>query len=120
MTRTTRSMATPRKSNRHTSESVTRLSRTVKRRVASTSTSNAAAADNIEASSSNKKKQKNGSSNIKQEEEVEIIERTESFQPVSHLTFNPQSDRKIHTLILGTHPSIKSLAQSQYYGHPLK
>lgn len=25
-----------------------------------------------------------------------------------------------HTLILGTHPSIKSLAQQQYYGHPMK
>lgn len=26
----------------------------------------------------------------------------------------------IHTLILGTHPSIRSLAESQYFGHPMK
>jgi G:T/U-mismatch repair DNA glycosylase len=31
-------------------------------------------------------------------------------------------DRNIeaHTLILGTHPSIKSLSESQYYGHTMK
>ena len=119
MARTTRSMASPGKIDRHTSE-VTRLSRRVKRSGASTSTSTAAAsADNTEALSSNKKR-KNGSSNNKEEEKGELVERTESFQPVSHLTYNPDSDMKIHTLILGTHPSIKSLAQSQYYGHPLK
>jgi hypothetical protein len=27
---------------------------------------------------------------------------------------------EIHTLILGTHPSIQSLAKEQYYGHPMK
>ena len=27
---------------------------------------------------------------------------------------------KVHTLILGTHPSIASLQQEQYFGHPMK
>ena len=54
------------------------------------------------------------------DKEEDVIERTESFQPVSYQTFHPNSKLKIHTLLLGTHPSIKSLARSQYYGHPMK
>ena len=27
---------------------------------------------------------------------------------------------KVHTLILGTHPSIRSLKEEQYFGHPMK
>ena len=54
---------------------------------------------------------------------VADLKRTESFQPVSHFTFHPDVDAKdfkIHTLLLGTHPSIKSLEESQYFGHPMK
>lgn len=49
-----------------------------------------------------------------------VVERTVSFQPISDRTFNPDSKVKIHTLLLGTHPSVKSLAKSQYYAHPMK
>ena len=48
------------------------------------------------------------------------VERTESFQPVTHRSFHPDSKVQIHTLLLGTHPSIKSLEESQYFGHPMK
>jgi len=68
------------------------------------------------------------------------VERTQSFEPAwwgnvlvnathPHIalaaiktTNNSKNDKcypPIHTLILGTHPSITSLHQSQYYGHPL-
>jgi len=68
------------------------------------------------------------SDKIKSEKEVkselydendESVQRTQSFAPLSHLTFNPNSSLEIHTLILGTHPSITSLAESQYFGHPM-
>jgi G:T/U-mismatch repair DNA glycosylase len=40
--------------------------------------------------------------------------RTHSFPP----QVNSDTSIKIHTLILGTHPSITSLAKVQYFGHP--
>ena len=39
--------------------------------------------------------------------------RTNSFQPLFH------EEIPVHTLILGTHPSIKSLSENQYFGHPM-
>jgi hypothetical protein len=54
------------------------------------------------------------------QQQKEGVKATESFQPISALTFDPKSKIQIHTLLLGTHPSIESLAQSQYYGHPMK
>ena len=40
------------------------------------------------------------------------IQRTESFLPVTHQSLNPDSKVKVHTLLLGTHPSIQSFAKS--------
>jgi len=40
-------------------------------------------------------------------------ERTESFKAQS------DDNVEIHTLVLGTHPSIESLSRSQYFGHPM-
>ena len=56
---------------------------------------------------------------IKEEAQTEIIPRTESFEPMWHGTLHPRTNIKIHTLLLGTHPSIQSLEKSQYYGHPM-
>jgi hypothetical protein len=52
---------------------------------------------------------------------VSDVPRTESFGALWAGSF-PDLDQSVepHTLILGTHPSIKSLAQEQYYGHPMK
>jgi hypothetical protein len=49
------------------------------------------------------------------------VPRTESFGALWAGSF-PDLDQNVepHTLILGTHPSIQSLAQEQYYGHPMK
>jgi hypothetical protein len=57
---------------------------------------------------------------LEEVKDVVVVERTKSFQPVSDYTFHPDSNMKIHTLLLGTHPSVQSLAQSRYYGHPMK
>ncbi|MGK3742509.1 MAG: hypoxanthine-DNA glycosylase [Bacillariaceae sp.] len=46
------------------------------------------------------------------------IQRTQSFEPMWHGTFHPESNIKIHTLFLGTHPSIVSLEKVQYFGFP--
>lgn len=46
--------------------------------------------------------------------------RTNSFSPIWAGTFDPNTTIKVHTLILGTHPSITSLGKNQYYGHPMK
>ena len=50
---------------------------------------------------------------------VPLLPRTQSFAPQWHGTFHPNTSTKIHTLILGTHPSITSLAKVQYFAHPL-
>jgi len=49
-------------------------------------------------------------------------ERTVGLAPILHATLCP--DDKVaavppHTLILGTYPSLTSLAEQQYYGHPM-
>jgi hypoxanthine-DNA glycosylase len=48
---------------------------------------------------------------------------TQSFEPIWSNRFLSSKDNDnpvpVHTLILGTHPSIKSLEQEQYYGHPM-
>jgi hypothetical protein len=45
-----------------------------------------------------------------------------SFDALWAGNFTSLQDKNIeaHTLILGTHPSIKSLSENQYYGHPMK
>jgi hypothetical protein len=53
---------------------------------------------------------------------------TQSFGAVTATTYkshgkyvDPEATPvDIHTLILGTHPSIQSLEKTQYYGHPVK
>lgn len=50
---------------------------------------------------------------------------TKSFGAVTaatwpHLTGEDKTKTPLHTIILGTHPSIASLEKSQYYGHPQK
>ena len=46
-------------------------------------------------------------------EKVEV-ERTQSFAPQT----NADKSISVHTLVLGTHPSIASLAKERYFGHP--
>eukprot|EP00978_Attheya_sp_CCMP212_P027544 scaffold92310_cov59-Attheya_sp.AAC.1 len=50
------------------------------------------------------------------------VSRTSSFEPLWTGSLFPDSDKtpRVHTLIVGTHPSIASLAQEQYFGHPMK
>jgi hypothetical protein len=47
---------------------------------------------------------------------------TESFGAFTAANFTNLEDKniEIHTLILGTHPSGKSLKQEEYYGNPVK
>jgi len=45
--------------------------------------------------------------------------RTSSFEPLWAGTHEPTTNVKVHTLILGTHPSITSLSKSQYFGHTM-
>jgi len=45
--------------------------------------------------------------------------RTQSFTALYPECF-PHLDVKPHTLIVGTHPSISSLSQQQYFAHPMK
>jgi hypothetical protein len=47
---------------------------------------------------------------------------TVSFDALTAANFPSLMNKNIemHTLILGTHPSIKSLAESQYFGNPMK
>jgi len=49
------------------------------------------------------------------------IPTTTSFGPLCHARFVEDGIEpvKVHTLILGTHPSIKSFEEEQYFGHPL-
>jgi hypothetical protein len=48
--------------------------------------------------------------------------RTCSFEAVWAGTFPSLAEEniKVHTLILGTHPSITSLKENQYFAHPMK
>lgn len=46
--------------------------------------------------------------------------RTSSFQAVTSANFSKMEEVKPHTLIVGTHPSIASLSENQYFGHPVK
>jgi len=69
---------------------------------------------------------------LKRKQKNAIVRRTHSFQvcwtgtlqAFQHGRSNPRSDfqpttgTKIHTLILGTHPSVTSLSKQQYYAHP--
>jgi hypothetical protein len=48
------------------------------------------------------------------------ISRTQSFDAVWADGIRFPSQVPPHTLILGSHPSIQSLSQSQYYAHPMK
>lgn len=47
---------------------------------------------------------------------------TESFGALTAANATGLKDKNIvvHTLILGTHPSVKSFQEKQYYGHPMK
>jgi len=49
------------------------------------------------------------------------VSRTSSFEPLWTGSLFPDSDTppRVHTLIVGTHPSIASLAQEQYFGHTM-
>jgi hypoxanthine-DNA glycosylase len=44
---------------------------------------------------------------------------TTSFEPIWSGRFDDVETVLVHTLILGTHPSIKSLEEQQYFGHPM-
>lgn len=57
--------------------------------------------------------------NVESDESREVTQRTQSFDVLWHGTLHPQTSIKIHTLILGTHPSIKSLEKLQYFGHTM-
>lgn len=124
MSRVTRSMATASKGRNAaaTSNHLEKVaSSTPKSASSSTTTTTSISTDSEE--SSKKKRKRNLPKKVKKkevEEESIAVERTQSFQPLSHLSLNPESDMKIHTLILGTHPSITSLAENKYFGHPLK
>ena len=50
----------------------------------------------------------------------ETVERTQSFGPLWHGLYEENDPVKIHTLFLGTHPSIASLGKRQYFGHNMK
>jgi hypothetical protein len=58
----------------------------------------------------------------KQADTDEDDNRTKSQGAFTAANFPNLQERniEIHTLILGTHPSVKSLAEEQYYGHPMK
>lgn len=59
--------------------------------------------------------------NHQQPSKTENTPRTESFGAMCYETLHPNATQqvKVHTLILGTHPSIKSLEKSQFYGHSM-
>ena len=50
------------------------------------------------------------------------VDITESFGALTaaNLTSLKDQNIEIHTLILGTHPSVSSLSRDQYYAHPMK
>ena len=95
-----------------------------------TPTRNKRSVNKVKTLSSNKKQKASSSKQA-------VIERTESFEPAwwgNVLVDKTQSTLvtknksivpskanypPIHTLILGTHPSIASLSTNQFYGHPL-
>jgi len=77
------------------------LSTTKRLRSSQVCLSSSAAIDDDDASSKQKQKQ--------------ALSRTQSF---SALVYDKEYV-PVHTLILGTHPSIQSLSKKQYYGHPM-
>lgn len=76
------------------------------------------------------KKRKNGNNGDGEEtQEKQQQPRTECFGALYCGNVNPHAATapaakaplvEPHTLILGTHPSVASLSQQQYYGHPMK
>eukprot|EP00751_Fragilariopsis_kerguelensis_P030810 CAMPEP_0170915004 /NCGR_PEP_ID=MMETSP0735-20130129/5938_1 /TAXON_ID=186038 /ORGANISM="Fragilariopsis kerguelensis, Strain L26-C5" /LENGTH=376 /DNA_ID=CAMNT_0011312827 /DNA_START=56 /DNA_END=1186 /DNA_ORIENTATION=- len=56
---------------------------------------------------------------VESDKSKEVIRRTQSFDVLWHGALHPKTAIKIHTLILGTHPSIKSLEKLQYFGHTM-
>ncbi len=70
---------------------------------------------NVEAKAKNDPASKEGPS-----KKVKLqVERTQSFGAQWHGIFVPDTSVKVHTLLLGTHPSITSLSKVQYFGHPM-
>ena len=55
------------------------------------------------------------SMNGKQVKQQKAAKRTQSFQPLCH----EEGMVDVHTLVLGTHPSIKSLEGNRYFDHPM-
>jgi N-glycosylase/DNA lyase len=98
-------------------------------RTASISASSADAAENeTEAKSTGKRKpkEKKSSSSAKKKKQAKMknVERTKSFEPAywGNVIIDREDDTEyppVHTLILGTHPSIASLSKNEMYGHPL-
>lgn len=108
------------------------MGRTTRRRTSITSSSlartaiSASSAEKDTGAKSNGKrklKEKKSSSSIKKKKQAKV-QRTQSFEPA--WWGNIINDRQdvseyppVHTLILGTHPSIASLSKNEMYGHPL-
>jgi len=69
---------------------------------------------------STKAPNKSRKSNSPKKKKNSSVPRTESFGAIWAGNFPDLEPVEPHTLILGTHPSIKSLEEKQYYGHPMK
>jgi N-glycosylase/DNA lyase len=89
------------------------------RRVSSSSLS-------ITTDDNNKRKLKEGkqSNSVKKKRKAKVkVERTHSFEPAwwGNILKDKNDDEypPVHTLILGTHPSIASLSKNEMFGHPL-
>ena len=71
-----------------------------------------------------KLKEKKPSNSVKKKRKTKVkVERTHSFEPAwwGNILKDKNDDEypPVHTLILGTHPSIASLSKSEMFGHPL-